>query len=316
MNALRSVVPSLSRALLQALGATFLTFALLGALSPDPVYDRLGKSATPDQIAQMRHSLGLDRAFLVRYGAWLGGLAQLDAGVSIASGEPVGDLVRRTLPVTLCAVLPGFVLGHFLALAGALVAVRRGGAIDRGLSALSGIGSSFSFVIVLIGVQALLCSPAGLSWLPTRGWQTGSAGGVLASLAAPTVAMTLVTSAWALRYDRALLLDQVHRPHAATARAYGAARWTVLLRHVLPGALAPIVSRALFGMPVMLLSGSLLLETQFGIPGLGQAACDAIAGNDTPVLLALAGLAAMAFSIVLAVAGALARRLDRRADLP
>lgn len=310
------LVRPLSLALVQIVGATLLTFVLLAALGPDPVYDRIGKSATQEQIGEMRHALGLDRGLAMRYAAWIAGLARGDAGVSLQTGEAVGALVLRALPATIAAVLPGFVLGHLLGLAGALAGLRRRGRLDRWLASAASLGTSLSFVIVLIAIQALLCSPAGLDLLPTRGWDPSSFEAYARSAAAPTLAMALITAAYALRYDRTLLLSELHRPHAATARAYGAGEWRVLLCHVLPGAAAPIVSRALLGLPALVSTGSLLLETQFGIPGLGQAACDAIAGNDAPVLMALAGLAAAAFAVTLWVADALGRHLDPRTDAP
>ena len=117
--------------------------------------------STPEQIEEIRRELGYDRPFITRYLAFLGDLASGDLGLSDANGEDVARLLGRTTPVTLALVLPGFLLGNLLGLAlGMLAAWRRGSLLDRLIMGGSVVGMSLSFLVIIIGLQVLLCTPA------------------------------------------------------------------------------------------------------------------------------------------------------------
>ena len=149
------------------LGVTFISFLLMVYFGPDKTYELLGKNPTAEQIAEVRHSLGYDQPFLLRYADYVRELVTLDLGLSDSSGEPVADILARTLPISIALVLPGFILGNLLGLAlGLLAAWRRGQWLDRlGMSA-SVIGMSISFLVIIIGLQVLLCTPYGLNLFP------------------------------------------------------------------------------------------------------------------------------------------------------
>ena len=144
------------------LGVTLISFALMVHYGPDRTYQLLGKNPTPEQIEEVRTQLGYDQPFFVRYGAWMGQFLRLDLGLSDSNGEPVLKLLSRTLPVTLLLVLPGFLLGNLLGLgAGMLAAWHRGRLLDRVITAGSVAGLSLSFLVVIILLQVLLCTPYG-----------------------------------------------------------------------------------------------------------------------------------------------------------
>jgi len=107
------------------LGVTLLSFTLMVYFGPDKTYELLGKNPTREQIAEVRHELGYDRPFFVRYAAYLRELATLDFGNSDATGEKVSGLLARSIPISLALELPGFVLGNLLAIALALDVYKR-----------------------------------------------------------------------------------------------------------------------------------------------------------------------------------------------
>src|SRR5699024_5637183 len=123
----RTLVRRLASGVTLLLGVTLLSFTLVVYFGPDPAWEQLGRNPTAEQIAQVRHQLGQDRSFLLRYADYLGQLARLDLGHSFASGEPVGHLLLRTAVVSILLLLPGFVVGIVLALLLALVAAWRPG---------------------------------------------------------------------------------------------------------------------------------------------------------------------------------------------
>ena len=133
------------------LGVTFISFLLMVWFGPDQTYTLIGKNATAEQIAEVRHQLGYDQPFVSRYFEYLRELATLDLGASNASGEPVNKILARTVPVTLALMLPGFILGNLLGvLLGLTAASRRGQWSDRVITGFSVTGMSISFLVIII----------------------------------------------------------------------------------------------------------------------------------------------------------------------
>ncbi len=126
MTAPRYMLARLMHGAALLLGVTFVSFLLMVHFGPDKTYDLLGKNATPEQIAELRHELGYDRPFLARYLTFLGELTTLNLGLSDTNGEPVAGLISRTLPVTLALVLPGFLLGNLLGIGLGMLAAAAG----------------------------------------------------------------------------------------------------------------------------------------------------------------------------------------------
>ena len=302
-----------AHALLLLLGVTLLSFLLMVQFGPDKTYELLGKNPTAEQIGELRRELGYDRPFAVRYLAWLRDLAVLDLGRSDSSGEPVGRMLLRSLPVTLALVLPGFLLGNALGVGlGLAAAWARGRWLDRLVMAGSVAGMSLSFLVIIIALQVLLCTPYGLNWFPSRGWQVDGLGSYLWYVTVPTLALVLVTLGYNTRFYRAVMVDELQRDHVRTLRAYGAGAREILLRHVLRNSLVPVLTRLLFSIPLVVISGSLLLETYFGIPGIGRVTYDAITSGDQPVLLAVVSLTAVLFVLTQLLADVCYRLADPR----
>ncbi len=298
------------------LGVTFLSFLLMVYFGPDKTYDLIGKNATPEQIAEIRHQLGYDRPFLVRYLEYLEELATFDFGHSDSTGERVSSILKRTIPVSLALILPGFVLGNLLGIALALAAAwHRGRWLDKLIMGGSVVGMSVSFLIVIIAFQILLSSNYGLGWFPVRGWNVYDFGDYLRYVTVPTLATVFVALGYNTRFYRALFVEEMGKDYVRTARAFGTPPAELLFRHVLKNALIPIITRIMFSIPFIVISGALLIESYFGIPGVGLVTYDAITTGDQPVLKAVVGLTAVLFVLVLILNDILYKVVDPRVSL-
>ncbi len=310
---MRSIVQQLIHGLLLILGVTLISFLLMVWFGPDQTYTLIGKNATAAQIAEVRHQLGYDQPFVRRYVDYLTGLATLDLGASNSSGEQVTSILKRTLPISLALMLPGFIIGNLLGMAlGLLAAFRRGTWSDRLITGLSVSGMSISFLIIIIALQVLLSTPYGLNLFPVRGWQVDSISSYLTYVTVPTLSLILVTLGYNTRFYRAIFVEESSREHIVTARAFGASPATLMWRHVLKNSLVPITTRFMFSIPLVVISGSLLIETYFGIPGIGKVSFDAITSGDQPVLKAVVGLTAVLFVLIQFVADFIYRAVDPR----
>ena len=299
--------------LLLILGVTFISFILMVWFGPDQTYTLVGKSATAEQIAEIRRELGYDQPFLQRYVDYVADLFTLQLGTSNASGEQVSRILARTVPVTLALMLPGFLLGNGLGIAlGLAAAHRRGQWSDRLISGLSVTGMSISFLVIIIALQVLLSTPYGLDLFPVRGWQVTGFASYLEYVTVPTLALILVTLGYNTRFYRAVFVEESARDHIRTARAFGASPTVILWKHVLKNSLVPIITRLMFSIPLVVISGSLLIESYFGIPGVGKVAFDAITSGDQPVLKAVVGLTAVAFVVIQIATDMLYRLVDPR----
>jgi peptide/nickel transport system permease protein len=304
---------TLLHGILLILGVTFISFLLMVWFGPDQSYTLLGKNATVEQIAEVRHELGYDQPFLKRYGDFLVQLATLDLGSSNSSGERVSSMLARSVPVTLALMLPGFLLGNVLGIAlGLKAAQQRGRWSDRLISSLSITGMSLSFLIVIIALQVLLSTPHGLNLFPVRGWQVTDLPSYLRYVTVPTIALLIVTLGYNTRFYRAVFVDEFGKDHIRTAQAFGASPMTIMWKHVLKNGLVPIVTRVLFSIPLVVISGSLLIESYFGIPGVGKVTFEAITNGDQPVLKAVVALTAVAFVVIQVTADLLYRLVDPR----
>ena len=295
------------------LGVTFISFLLMVYFGPDKTYELLGKNPTTEQIAEVRHALGYDRPFLLRYGHYVRELITLDLGLSDSTGEPVSSILKRTLPISVALVVPGFILGNLLGMAlGLLAAWYRGKWLDKLVMSASVVGMSISFLVIIIGLQILLCTPYGLNLFPVRGWQVHDPGSYIYYVTVPTLALVLVTLGYNTRFYRAIMAEEVESDHIRTLRAYGASPAELLFKHVLKNSLIPVLTRIMFSVPFILISGSLLLESYFGIPGIGLVTFNAITSGDQPILKAVVGLTGVLFVLALTINDMLYGMVDPR----
>jgi peptide/nickel transport system permease protein len=296
----------LARRLLLALAtlwlASSLVFALLLLLPGDPVQAILGLEASPEVRAALEKTLGLDRPPWARYLHWLADLTRLDLGESIRYARPVASLVGERLPLTLALVLLGLLGALSLALPLALLAVGHRG-LDLALSGLMGLLQSlptfFLGVVLLyfLGVVLLYALAVHLPLLPASGfpgWQ--DPGQALRHLLLPALTLVLSRAAILFRMARGSLLEVMGQDFIRTARAKGLPEARVLFKHALKPASLPLVT--LLGLEGgFLLTGAVIVEAVFALPGLGSLALTALEARDYPLLQGLVLL--MAALIVL-----------------
>jgi peptide/nickel transport system permease protein len=303
----------LLQSILLILGVTFISFLLMVHFGPDQTYVLLGKNATAEQIDEVRHQLGYDRPFAVRYGQYLESLFTLELGASNSTGEQVRTILARSIPTSLALLLPGFILGNLLGAAlGMVAAWQQGRWLDRGITLFSVSAMSISFLIIVICLQVLLCTPYGLNLFPARGWNVEGWSSYLYYATVPTLALVLATVGYNARFYRAVFCEEANREHIRVARAYGASPMVLLGRHVLKNSLVSVITRVMFSLPMVIVSGSLLLETYFGIPGIGKITFDAITNGDQPVMQAVIGLTAVLFVLAALLADLAYRLADPR----
>ncbi|MBL37158.1 MAG: peptide ABC transporter permease [Xanthomonadales bacterium] len=296
------------------LGVTLVSFVLMVYFGPDKTYELLSKNPTAEEIAQVRAQLGYDQPFWARYGTYLKELATLDFGFSDSTGERVGAILQRTIPVSLLLLAPGFLLGNLLGVVLGLVAAwYRGGWIDKAIMGFAVVGMSISFLVVIIAFQVLF--GVVLGWFPVRGWNVHDLPSYLHYVTVPTLASVFVALGYNTRFFRAVLVEEMQRDHVRTARAFGAGAVEILWKNVLMNAMIPIVTRVMFSIPLVVVSGSLLIESYFGIPGVGKVTFDAITSGDQPILKAVVGLTAVMFVLILIVNDILYRAFDPRVAL-
>ena len=316
MEMLQYTLRKLAAGIPLMLGVTFISFLLMVYFGPDQTYQLLGKNPTPEQIAEVRHQLGYDQPFVKRYADYLRELATLDFGFSNSTGEQVGTILKRTIPVSLALILPGFVIGNLLAIMLALVAANyRSGWIDKTIMGFSVVGMSISFLIVVIAFQIIFSSADGLGIFPVRGWNVTSLGTYLEYIAVPTMATVFVSLGYNTRFYRSVIVEEMTRDHVRTARAFGVPPAKLLYRNVLKNCMIPIITRIVFSIPLIVISGALIVESYFGIPGVGKVTFDAITTGDQPVLKAVVGLTALLFVLAQLVTDILYRAVDPRVSL-
>ena len=278
----------LASLLLTLVLASAAVFAVLELLPGNAAEVILGDTATPESIAALNQRLGLDRPALTRYADWVGGLLQGRTAESISYATPTGTLILERLRVTLPLALLAMALTTVLALTlGLYAAARHGRAGDVGVMALSQLGiaiPNFWFAILLISLFAVQLQWVGAGGFP--GWTEAEGGGIgvaLAALLLPAVALAVVQAAILARVTRSAVLDVLREDFVRTARAKGLSRRQALLRHVLRNALLPVLT--VMGLQFAnLLTGTIVVENVFVLPGVGRLVFQAISNRDLVVV--------------------------------
>lgn len=293
-------------------GVTLASFLLMDLLPGDPALALLGEAAAPEELAAVRRDLGLDRPLAQRYLRWLADVARGDLGVSRMSGRPVAEVIAARAPVSLALLLLAQAVALALALPLALACAHRpGGALDRVVSAAAfALLSLPHFVVALV---LLLVFALSLGWLPAGGWPGAGAAvaAYLAALALPAITLGLAEAPVYLRVLRAGLLDALAQPFTLAARAKGLSARRVLLVHALRPASLSLVT--LVGLSMgHLIAGAVVVETVFGLPGIGRALVDAVHARDAPLVQGLVLLVALVYVTVNALVDGLYGLIDPR----
>lgn len=261
-------------------------FLVMNVLPGDPVLVILGIDSTPDAQAALREQLGLDAPLLDRYLTWMAGVLRGDFGTSHSFGVPVAGLIAERLPLTLSLALSATLLTVLLALAlGVFAASNHRKPGDWGVMTLSQLG--IAVPAFWLSMLLVLLFAVRLRWLPPGGFPGWSDPAAAArALVLPTVALALVQAAVLARVTRSSMLEVLRLDFIRTALATGLSRRRVLWRHVLPNALVPVVT--IVGMQFAnVVTGTIVIENVFYLPGLGRLIFQAISNRDLLTVQAL-----------------------------
>ena len=272
------------------LGISLITFVLLQVVPGDPVALMLEKRADPETIAKVRKELGLDLPYYVQYLNFIKGAIHLDFGTSYFTKEVVTDALIRCFKVTVKLACMSFIFASVIGIpCGIFAAVKRGKGIDTVVMVLSIVGVSAPAFWVAIILQILFGLK--LNVLPISGFDTP------ASYILPSLALGARYAGNIARITRTSMLEVLGQDYIRTAKAKGAMRWAVILKHALKNAMIPIVTLVGTDFGYML-TGSMLIEKVFSIPGIGKLAVDAMSNRDLPLLEGTVMYIAFVFVVV------------------
>ncbi|OYN98204.1 ABC transporter permease [Enemella evansiae] len=310
----RYLLRRLPSALLVLVLASMLIFGILRLVPGDPATTLAGPDATPEAVAAIRHSLGLDLSVPEQYLVWVGNLLRFDLGRSYLIGGSISELVLSGLANTLVLSGAAILLAVLLSLATALLWV---GSRSRFLEALLTASNTLAVALPTFVTGVLLVLVFGV-WLPILPSGGVPPNGFLAEpdiaaqyLLLPAVCLALPSSASLARFLAESLRSELSAPHVMTARAAGVPERRILLAHALPAAL-PTYLTALGLQAGALLGGAVLVEAIFSWPGLGQLAAQAIDRRDYPVVQVLLLLSVALFVVIQLATDLLHAYLDPR----
>jgi peptide/nickel transport system permease protein len=288
---------------------TVAAFVLVRLLPGDPTATFLGERARESDIVRINAQLGLDRPIVVQFWLFLVRLAHGDLGTSIVLKAPVASLIADRLPVTLLLTLYAAVISVVLSVPLAfLAALRRDRPADLLVRGAFQVG--LSTPVFYLGLVLLTVFAAGLRWFPVGGYGN-SWGERLYSLFLPALTLALSLAAVLMRNLRAAVIEVLDAEYVDFARAKGLRPRLVLFRHVLRNALISTVT--LFGLSIgTLLSGAVVTETVFAIPGVGRLMIESIYGRDYPVVQGLTLVLAVLVSVVFLLTDIAQAALDPR----
>jgi peptide/nickel transport system permease protein len=266
-------------------GVVLLVFFLFKWFGGDPAEILGGLNASPEQVAEIRAQLGLDKPVLEQLAIFVKQILTFDWGRSWATNESVAKLFADRVPNTLTVMVPILMLDVLLAIPFALaVAYVRGSLTDRSIMVLTTVALSISFLVYVIVGQYFFAFRLG--WFPVQGWSDSVATNLLQYAPLPVLLAVLVGLAPQTRLYRSFFLDEIGQDYVRTARAKGLTETTILLKHVLRNAMIPILTNVAVALPGIFV-GSFLIEVFFSIPGLGREVLLAVNRSDYPVIQAV-----------------------------
>jgi peptide/nickel transport system permease protein len=278
---------------------SILVFCLQQLMPGDPALILAGEErGDPKVIAQIREELWLDRSLPVQYLHWVGNVAQGNLGYSWRTRQPVSQLVAQKLPVTAQLGVMAFIIAIVIGVpAGVVAAVKRNGPWDYVANAIGLAG--LSMPNFWLGIMLILLVSVDLGWLPPSGyvpltvdpWQS------LATTIMPAFVLGNAIAAILMRHTRSAMLSVLEQDYVRTARAKGLSRTRVVLHHALRNALIPVVTLGALELGT-LLSGAVLTEQVFSIPGFGKMVVDAVFNRDYPVVQGVVLVTAFLFILL------------------
>jgi len=271
---------------------SFVIYAILALAPGDPLAQFAANPAVPPAVREnIRHVMGLDQPWYIRYFKWLVALAQGQWGYSFAAKIPVTKLIQQRLPQTLWVVGIAYLVAILIAIPiGILSAVKQYSVFDQLATTFAFIG--FSVPTFFTGLLFLLIFSYKLRWFPSiysstlRVHDAASFGRQLKQIALPIAVLALNGAADITRFMRSSMLDNLPQDYVRTARAKGLGEQVVIARHVLRNSLIPVVTLIALGIPTIF-AGAIITEQIFRVNGLGALLINSVLTSDTPVVMAL-----------------------------
>jgi len=286
------------------LAVATVTFFALELTPGDPAVLIMGQDVTPEGLAEVRRTLGLDRPLVEQYLRYLGGLARGELGRSFRTRTPVTEDLARTFPVTFTLAVGATVVSTIVGVGGGVIsAVRPHSSIDYVVRA--GILTAVSAPVFWLGLVLIYWFSIRLAWFPVSGW------GTLRHIVLPVAALSAFPLASVARMTRSSILDVLTHDYVRTARAKGVSGSGVLARHVLKNAFIPVVTVIALQFGV-LLGGAVITETVFALPGLGQLVVTAVLARDYAVIRGAVLLVAISFAVINLLVDVVYAALDPR----
>jgi peptide/nickel transport system permease protein len=273
-------------------------FLLLRITPGDPAAILAGDNATPAQLERIRTSLGLNEPLYVQFFTWVNKLLHGDLGVSLISNVPVLKMISQRVEPSISIALSTIILAVVIAVPlGVIAAWKHGTWIDRCVMGLSVLG--FSVPVFVIGYVLIQVFAIDLRLLPVQGFKsiTAGFGPFLERIILPTLTLSFVYIALIARMTRAAMLDVMGEDFIRTARAKGIGEAAVLLRHGLRNAAVPVITVIGTGF-ALLISGVVVTESVFNLPGIGRLTVDAVLARDYPVIQAMILLTSLIYVTV------------------
>lgn len=288
LKRLAQVVPTL-------VFVSMLIFGLQQLLPGDPAKVLAGEEQDPGVIAHLREKLHLDEPLPVRYAYWIGGVLKGDFGESIRTQQPVLDLVLQKLPVTIQLGTMAFAIALLIGIpAGIVAAIGRGTWWDSAANAVALWG--ISTPNFWLGILLILLFSVQLGWLPASGYVSPfeDLRANLEALIMPAFVLGNALAAVLMRHTRSAMLQVLSSDYIRTARAKGLSERVVVLKHALRNALTPVITLGALELGT-LLSGAVLTEQVFSIPGFGKLIVDAVFNRDYAVVQGVVMVTASAY---------------------
>ncbi len=293
-------------------GVTLLTFMLFNIFGGDPALRFAGKHATAEQVQTVRAELGLDRSLPEQYLFFVKQIVTADYGRSWASKQLISTMIGDGLGATLSLTAPAFVASIFFCIGLALFAVwGRGTILDKGTVVTCLALLSISSLVYILALQYILAFKGG--FFPISGWDP-SWTGRWEYLVLPWIILFVLSLGPNILIYRTVIMDEAFQDYVRTARAKGMNERSVYAKHILKNAMIPIITVVVIEMP-FLITGSVLIENFFGIPGLGGTLIKALNDSDFPTIKAFTVISALTYMVFNLLADVLYSIVDPRVKL-
>lgn len=294
----RYILNRLWQSALTLLLASIVVFIGVRAIPGDPALAMAGEEADPETVAATRERLGLDKSIFVQYLSFIGNLFRGDFGNSLRTGAPVTDLIGATLPVTLWLATYAIVIAVIVGVLAGVIAERFRGRWPEWIANIFAI-VGLSVPNFWLGILAIMYLSVILGWFPASGYVpvldnpiTG-----LYYLTLPAIILGISLAAVIMRQTRASMIESMGSDYVRTARAKGLGRFRILFRYGLRNSL--IVVMTIVGLQLGgLISGAVVTERIFGLPGFGKLTLDAVFTRDYPVIQAVVLVVTLAYILI------------------